>query len=104
MDGYVWNEWKHLHRALPVKIHYVFVDTLKSQIKPWKYLSIVLSKLFIQILKFWFGLQFTLKILGTLKNTKHFWTRTIKRWSAGDTKLLHVDIENNINTDLQNMR
>lgn len=65
-------EGKHPCHALPVKIHYVFVDTLKSQIEPWQNLNVVLSKFFIQVLKFWFGFQLSLIILWTLAKTEHF--------------------------------
>lgn len=57
--------------VLPVKIHYVFVDTLKSQIEPWQNLNVVLSKLFIQVLKLRFGFQLPLENLCTLAKKQH---------------------------------
>lgn len=61
-------------KALPVKIYNIFVYTLKSQIKSWQNLNIVLSEFFIQVLELRFGFQLYFIILWTLESRKNFKT------------------------------
>lgn len=69
-------------KALPVKIYNIFVDTLKSQIKSWQNLNIVLSEFFIQVLELRFGFQLSFIILRTLESRKNFKTDIqINRWA-----------------------
>lgn len=58
--------------VLPIKIHNIFVDALKRQIEPRENLNVVLSKLFVQILKIRFGFQLSLVILRALANEQRF--------------------------------
>lgn len=58
--------------VLPIKINNIFVDALKRQIEPRENLNVVLSKLFVQVLKIRFGFQLSLVILWALANKQSF--------------------------------
>lgn len=67
------------------------MDTLKSQIKPRQNLNVVLSELFIQILKFRFGLQLPLIVLWTLTVKYGVCKIAIINYAHNDVK--HVNLQ-----------